>query len=43
MVPGETKTIEIEFENKYLQNHDPELLIEGWNIVQKKIEMKLLD
>jgi len=39
MVPGETKTIDIEFENQYLDDEKVELIIEGWNLITQKIKI----
>jgi hypothetical protein len=39
LVANETKKIEIEFDNKYIENQSPELIIEGWNIIVQKIKI----
>ena len=36
LMPGETKEITIEFDDKYLNGESPELFVEGWNIESAK-------
>jgi len=38
LVPNEQKTVEIQIENNYLQGDNPEIIIEGWNIISQKIK-----
>jgi Exo-beta-D-glucosaminidase Ig-fold domain/Glycosyl hydrolases family 2/Glycosyl hydrolases family 2, sugar binding domain len=40
LLPGETKTVRTEVDTKYLQNENPKLLCEGWNIVPAEIVLR---
>lgn len=40
LTPGQEKTVTITFENKYLDNDVPRLLIEGWNMKQTEVKIK---
>jgi hypothetical protein len=37
LMPGESKTITIEFDKKYLEGADPKFSLEGWNISPKNL------
>ncbi len=37
LLPGETKTVHIEADTKYLHGEKPKLLCEGWNITPSEI------
>lgn len=39
LTPGETKTVTITFDNKYLEKDLPKLMIEGWNINEREIHI----
>jgi beta-mannosidase len=39
LVPGESRTISIEFKNKNLEGEKPKLMVEGWNIIPLEIKM----
>jgi hypothetical protein len=40
LLPGETKTVRIEVNVLQLQNENPKLLCEGWNIVPSEIVLR---
>ncbi len=40
LVSGESRTVTIEFENMFLNGEKPKLLLEGWNITEKEINIK---
>ncbi len=39
LLPGEKRTLSIEFDTKYLDGDNPQLLIEGWNIEDQEIQL----
>jgi hypothetical protein len=40
LLPGETKTVRVEVDTKYLHGENPKLLCEGWNVVPSEIVPK---
>jgi hypothetical protein len=40
LVPGETQTVEVEFDTALLEGQNPRLLVEGWNITPMEINIK---
>lgn len=38
--PGESRIVNITFDNKYLDNETPRLMIEGWNLDESEISIK---
>ncbi len=40
LIPGDSKKVDIEFDKRYLDGEEPNLIIEGWNIVYEEVEIK---
>ena len=39
LLPGESRTLSIEYDERYLEEDSPQLMIEGWNLESGKIQI----